>query len=327
MENAEPVLMLGALMSARASSVGDGDIPVSVTPAPRGIEPDAGGECVAGGDGRESAGRSWGPATVALAVGVAVGVVVVAGAVLTVASPGGERSWWSVLVRAVSAGREVLTSPHWVSPLLADTGWFAPVVFVVGFVVVTSLGVPRTVLTLAAGWVFGVGAGLLLAWGASLLAAWAGYEMARFVVAARTSVRRRPRARDSWRESDGPSRRGMEWRASAGRARERMGDAVAARAGDRREVALAVVSARLVPVLPFAVVNYACGCLRLSRRAFVLGSAAGLLPGAAAYAVLGAGLAVPGWVQLGTAASGTAIAAGAVCAAVVKRRRSALTRT
>jgi uncharacterized membrane protein YdjX (TVP38/TMEM64 family) len=75
------------------------------------------------------------------------------------------------------------------------------------------------------------------------------------------------------------------------------------------------------------VVNYACGGLRLSRRAFVLGSAAGLLPGAAAYAVLGAGLAVPGWVQLGTAASGAAVAAGAVCAAVVKRRRSALTRT
>ena len=334
-------------MSARAKSVDVGDTHALLTSGPAAVAPVAGGEAGAGGDRRVGAHRSGAPGQrisaarfsrrlglAALVTAIAVGVAVVVGTMLTGAPAGGERTWWSGLGGALSTGQQLLTSPQWVAALLADASWSAPVVFVAGFVVVTSLGVPRTVLTIAAGWVFGVGAGMLLAWGASVTAAWVGYEMARLVAAARTGARHPPTAGRPWGGLgglSGPDRQSRpgrsDWPARVGRARGRWGEAVAARAGDRRAVAVAVVSARLVPVLPFAVVNYACGGARLSRPAFVLGSAAGLLPGAAVYAVLGAGLAVPGWVQLATVTTGAVAAVAAAGAAVVRRRRPGLNRT
>lgn len=50
----------------------------------------------------------------------------------------------------------------------------------------------------------------------------------------------------------------------------------------------AVVAVRLVPVLPYTVVNYASGVTRLRRRDYVLGTALGMVPGSLAYSALGA---------------------------------------
>ncbi len=50
----------------------------------------------------------------------------------------------------------------------------------------------------------------------------------------------------------------------------------------------AVVALRLVPVLPYTVINYAAGLTGVSRRDYVLGSAIGMIPGSLAYAALGA---------------------------------------
>lgn len=179
-------------------------------------------------------------------------------------------SSWST----VWAGVRSLADPQWLPPLLARAGWLAPVVFVAAFVPVTLLGVPRTVLTVTAGWVFGAWTGALLAWGAGLLAACVGYELARAVTASR--------GRDGGNLGAAGPLDGMRsgWRAGGQRLVEqaqRVDRACSARSG-----LFGVVSARLVPVLPFALVNYGCGALRVPRRLFVLGSGIGLLPGACA---------------------------------------------
>jgi uncharacterized membrane protein YdjX (TVP38/TMEM64 family) len=57
---------------------------------------------------------------------------------------------------------------------------------------------------------------------------------------------------------------------------------------------LAVVYARIVPVLPFGLLNYSFGATRVSLRSFVAGTAAGIAPSTAVYAVLGASATDPG---------------------------------
>src|SRR3954468_14549424 len=60
----------------------------------------------------------------------------------------------------------------------------------------------------------------------------------------------------------------------------------------------AVIGSRVVPVLPFGAFNYACGLTAVRARDYVLGTAIGILPGAAAYVVIGAYGADPGSVPL-----------------------------
>jgi uncharacterized membrane protein YdjX (TVP38/TMEM64 family) len=50
----------------------------------------------------------------------------------------------------------------------------------------------------------------------------------------------------------------------------------------------AVLTVRLVPVMPFIVINYASGLSGVRFRHYVLGSALGMVPGSLAYAALGA---------------------------------------
>lgn len=252
-------------------------------------------------------------------------------------------SWWGT----VTAGLKALFDPQWVAPLLMQAGWLAPVLFMAVFVPVTLLGVPRTLLTVMAGWVFGAWAGALLAWGAGMLAAWVGYELARAVLVLRAAVVDRPgsaglpeslgegqdaspgaRLSAGARTAVGRERRRTRRTGSLRRVRDGPARWLAALAGRFEEASspqagvLGVVGARLVPVLPFALVNYASGALRVPRRFFLLGSGVGLLPGAAAYAAVGAGLSTPGWLQLVTVLVGAVAGAGAAGVAVVRWRRS-----
>lgn len=231
--------------------------------------------------------------------------------------------------------------PQSLTPLLTWAGWLAPAVFAVVFVVVTLLGVPRTILTVTAGWVFGFWGGGLLAWAAGVLAAWTGYELARFVASSRGSVLGRSRANmspdaPSWEPAQGRAcRRDGLARGGSDGAHGRAGEAAMSWVSQRARLlpggggsrtsplgmAMGVVSARLVPVLPFAVVNYVCGVARVTRPAFLLGSGVGLLPGAAVYSAVGAGLSAPGWVQVLTLSAGSAVALAALGAAAVRRCR------
>jgi uncharacterized membrane protein YdjX (TVP38/TMEM64 family) len=62
----------------------------------------------------------------------------------------------------------------------------------------------------------------------------------------------------------------------------------------RRRGLLAVVGVRLVPLLPFTALNYACGLSAVRTTDYLLGTAIGILPGAAAYVTIGAYGASPG---------------------------------
>lgn len=219
-----------------------------------------------------------------------------------------------------------LDDAHWLDPFLASAGWLAPVLFVAVFIFVTTFGVPRAVLTVTAGWAFGAWMGAILAWGAGLGAAWAGYELARAVTSSRRAASLELGSARVGAEacSAGPvgSARRL-WRAAVHRLADltdAMDNLTRTRAG-----VFGVASARLVPVLPFALVNYGCGAIRVLRRSFMLGSGLGLMPGAAAYAAIGAGLSSPGWLSTVTAA-GTVVGVVAVSAAVASGRRRTLHR-
>lgn len=259
---------------------------------------------------------------------------------------------WAGVAERISAAMEAWLNPQWVTPVLAAAGWLAPVVFAAAFVVLTVLGVPRTVLTVSAGWVFGFWAGALLAWIAALLAAWVGYELAHLVMTAARGRRLGPRTASGAQKDDGEPCAGPGGAtARAGTPRPSRLQGVVDRARLRLEIAdqgsgyqakprcdaagqpvgvpeqmgaghgslLAVVSARLVPVLPFSVVNVACGALSVARRPFLLGSGIGVMPGAAVYAAVGTGLSMPGWGRL--MAPAVAVAAGLVAVWVARRRR------
>ena len=139
---------------------------------------------------------------------------------------------------------------------LATADWWAPLAFMAVYALATVLFLPGSVLTLAAGALFGVLPGALY----SLAGATLGAALA-FLVA-----------------------------------RHLAGHWVACKAGGRLRQLIEGVEAegwrfvafvRLVPLFPFNVVNYALGLTRIPLGAYVLASALCMLPGALAYAWLG----------------------------------------
>ncbi len=136
-------------------------------------------------------------------------------------------------------------------------GAWAPAVFVVGYAVVTLLPFPKAVATVAAGLAFGFALALPLvlagAMAGAVLAFWLGRRLGRDAV-------------------------------------ERWTGARVARvdAALRDRGLLAVVLARVVPVLPFTALNYGAGLSAVRTRDYVLGTAVGIVPGTVSYVALGA---------------------------------------
>ncbi|WP_377639063.1 TVP38/TMEM64 family protein [Oryzobacter terrae] len=137
-----------------------------------------------------------------------------------------------------------------------DAGAWGGVVFVVAHVVLCLVPVPRTLLSLLAGTLFGVAGGI----GLSLVASWAAAALT-FTIA-----------------------RGV------GR------EAVASLAGPRtarverllaEQGLVAVVVARLTPVAPFVVTNYGSGLSAVRGRDYALGTLVGVVPGSVAWATVG----------------------------------------
>lgn len=136
-------------------------------------------------------------------------------------------------------------------------GPWAPVAFVAGYVAAAVAFVPGSLLTLAAGAMFGLVRGTAYALLGATLGATAAFLVSRYVVRAR--VERRVRGDRRFAAID---------------------DAVAAR-GLR-----IVLLLRLSPVLPFNLLNYALGVTRVRLADYVAGSA-GMLPGTLLYVYYG----------------------------------------
>lgn len=143
-----------------------------------------------------------------------------------------------------------------VQHLARAAGIWAPALFVLVQVVATVGPVPRTVFTIAAGVLFGSAYGVLIAVAATTGAAAVAFWLVR-----------RGTARLTARWADRPAMRWLRMRL------------------DRRGL-LAVLSLRLLPVVPFPVMNYASGASGVGFGPYLLGTVLGVLPGTAAVVVL-----------------------------------------
>lgn len=156
-----------------------------------------------------------------------------------------------LVVDARESLRDVLA---WV----ARSGAWGPVLFVLAYVAATVLFFPGSILTLGAGAVFGVVRGSVYVSIGSTLGATAAFLVGRYL------------ARD-W----------VTARIAGNRRFVAIDQAVA------REGWKIVFLARLSPVFPFNLLNYALGLTRVSLAGYVLSSWVGMMPGTVVYVYLG----------------------------------------
>jgi uncharacterized membrane protein YdjX (TVP38/TMEM64 family) len=140
--------------------------------------------------------------------------------------------------------------------LVASAGWAAPAVFVLAYAVGTVALVPGAPMTALAGVLFGPLVGTALVVVGATAGATAAFALSRWLGRARIQRFLGPRLTkaDGWLE-----RRGFA----------------------------AMLGLRLVPLVPFSVLNYAAGLSRVPPRAYVAATALGIVPGSFAYASLG----------------------------------------
>jgi len=140
---------------------------------------------------------------------------------------------------------------------VAAAGVWAPVLFVALQAIVTITPLPRTMFTVAAGVLFGSLWGLVLTITGTTLAALAAYGLVRWVggpIVARHE-----------------HRPGFAW----------------VRARLDHSGLLAMLSLRLLPMVPFSLLNYAAGAARVRIVPYIVGTVLGVLPGTVATVVLG----------------------------------------
>ncbi|MDT7703470.1 MAG: hypothetical protein QOJ30_5795 [Pseudonocardiales bacterium] len=141
--------------------------------------------------------------------------------------------------------------------LTTEAGIWAPLLFVGLQAAVTVTPVPRTVFTLAAGLLFGSALGIVLTLAGTTLAALLAFVLVRM---------------------------------TGGRLVERYARGSAARWARIRldhHGVLAVASMRLVPAIPFSVLNYLCGLSAVRFWPYLVGTVVGIVPGTVAIVVLG----------------------------------------
>jgi len=134
---------------------------------------------------------------------------------------------------------------------LRDAPYAVPL-FLLVYAVAGTLGVPGSVLTLTGGAVFGFELGTLLNWIGASIAAIGGYWLARLL------------GKDAVERIGGRKIYALEKLADA-------------------HAFSTVLRLRLIPVLPFNALNFACGLVGLDFASYVAGTMIGDLPVTAAY--------------------------------------------
>ena len=140
---------------------------------------------------------------------------------------------------------------------VAAWGWWAPLAFAAGYALWALLPAPKSLATATAGMLFGLVPGALVAWSGAMVGAVLAFGLARLL----------------GREEVDRLLRGRLVRADAALADHGFGS---------------VLLARLVPVLPYTVINYGAGVTGIAFMSYLAGSALGMIPGTIAYATLGA---------------------------------------
>lgn len=226
-------------------------------------------------------------------------------------APAAPRTWWwkaplaaaaagAALLALRGLGPQVERFAQWVDGL----GTLGPAVFVAGYALATVALVPGSILTLAAGAIFGLARGIAYVFAGAFAGSALAFLVARY--AAREAVERR----------------------LAGNPRFAAVDRAIGREGWK-----IVFLLRLSPLFPFSLLNYALGLTRVRFRDYLVASA-GMLPGTVLYvyygkvvgdvAALAAGVAAERgreyWLALGLGLAATV----AVTALVTRTARRAL---
>ncbi len=166
-----------------------------------------------------------------------------------------------LLVAAIVAAAAGLPLTRWLADGAAWAGHHprkAGAVFVAAYTVAAVLAVPGTLLTLGAGFTFGLVFGVALVSAGSVLGAIAAFLLGRFV--ARGWVARRIADSPRWRALDSAT---------------------------RHDAFTLVLLARLSPLLPYNMLNYAFGLTAVRLRDYALGSWVGMLPATVLYVYIG----------------------------------------
>lgn len=161
------------------------------------------------------------------------------------------------LVALVLLGRQGAAGLPGFIAWVRGLGALGPAAFIVGYLVATVAFIPGSLLTLAAGAIFGIALGTVTVFVGAVLGSTAAFLLARTV--ARRAVERR----------------------IAGDPRFTAIDEAVAR--DGRKI---VFLLRLSPVFPFNLLNYALGLTRVRVRDYLLASL-GMLPGTLLYVYTG----------------------------------------
>ena len=135
--------------------------------------------------------------------------------------------------------------------------WAGPL-YVVAFAVIATLGLPITILSVVGGALFGTIRGVALAWTGAMIGTVSAYFLARSI-------------------GQGPVRRFL--------GRHHLLDRL-----KKGSDFWALFRLRVLPVAPFAVLDYLAGLVGVSLRALLLATAIGVLPQVVAYGYAGAEL-------------------------------------
>jgi uncharacterized membrane protein YdjX (TVP38/TMEM64 family) len=214
------------------------------------------------------------------------------------AAPGGRRGGLAKVVIAATVlvvlfvfgkdlARYIPQFASWVEGL----GFWGPLVFAAGYAVATVAMVPGSLLTLAAGAVFGLGTGFVTVFIGASTGATLAFLVSRYV--ARSWVEQKLEGHDRFVSID--------------------------RAIGRQGLKIAVLL-RLSPLFPFNLLNYALGLTRISLGDYVLAHL-GMLPGTLLYVyygrLAGAVAEIASGVQTGGAGYYTVLGLGLVATIVV----------
>ncbi|HLA14657.1 MAG TPA: VTT domain-containing protein [Gemmatimonadaceae bacterium] len=139
-----------------------------------------------------------------------------------------------------------------------ETAWAGPL-YATLYVLAATVGLPTTPLSVLGGALFGAPRGFALAWTAEMLATLTAYTLAR-------SIGQRP-------------------------VRRFLGRHHLLRRMEKRADFSTLLRLRVLPVAPFAVLDYVAGLAGVSLRVLLLATAVGILPSVIAYTYVGAELA------------------------------------
>ena len=149
--------------------------------------------------------------------------------------------------------------PEVIQVWLAKMGIFAPIIYVALYIVATLLILPSTPLNLTGGAIFGVWWGTVWTTIAALIAAIAGFVFTRFL--GREYMKRKLVRR--WDAVDAEIRQGGLFY---------------------------LFAIRLLPIIPYGIVNFTAGLTSIKFSDYFLGTLFGTLPGILPFVLMGAGL-------------------------------------